>query len=86
MKISIHVSAMKHVFGRIIETAIELNVQIFMTSHSLEVIKAVLLCDSDLQQSMRMLTLANVDGEIKVRNVDGAKAVQLLDEYGLELR
>lgn len=57
-----------------------------MTSHSLEAIKAVLLCDSDLQQSMRMLTLANVDGEIKVRNVDGAKAVQLLDEYGLELR
>lgn len=83
---AIHVSAMKHVFGRIIETAIELNVQIFMTSHSLEAIKAVLLCDSDLQQSMRMLTLANVDGEIKVRNVDGAKAVQLLDEYGLELR
>lgn len=83
---AIHVSAMKHVFGRIIETAIELNVQIFMTSHSLEAIRAVLLCDSELQQAMRMLTLANIDGEIKVRNVDGAKAIQLLDEYGLELR
>ncbi len=83
---AIHVSAMKHVFGRIIETAIELNVQIFMTSHSIEAIRAVLLCDFDLQPSMRMLTLANVDGEIKVRNVDGVKDVQLLDEYGLELR
>lgn len=82
---AIHVSAMKTVFRWIIETAQQLNVQIFMTSHSLEAIEVVLKC-CDEPQNMRMITMVNVDGQVKVRNVDGVKAIQLSDEYGLELR
>lgn len=82
---AIHVSAMKSVFGWIIQVARKLNVQIFMTSHSLEAIETVLkVCDKP--EDLRMLTLIKRDEEIKVRNVDGTKAIQLLDEYGLELR
>ncbi|MFI3172215.1 MAG: AAA family ATPase [Eubacteriales bacterium] len=82
---AIHVSAMKSVFEWIIQVARKLNVQIFMTSHSLEAIETVLkVCDKP--EDLRMLTLIKRDEEIKVRNVDGTKAIQLLDEYGLELR
>lgn len=83
---AIHISAMKNVFSWIIETAVKLNVQIFMTSHSIEAIEAVLKCCPVLQTDIRMITLVKVDDEIKVRNVNGEKAIQLLDEYGLELR
>lgn len=83
---AIHITAMKQVFKWLIETAISLNVQVFMTSHSLEAITSVLRCNKGLQKEMRMITLANVGNEVKVRNVDGEKAIQLLDEYGLELR
>ena len=83
---AIHITAMEQVFKWLIETAISLNVQVFMTSHSLEAITTVLRCNKELQKDMRMITLVNVDNEVKVRNVDGEKAIQLLDEYGLELR
>jgi len=83
---AIHVSAMKNVFEWIITTAVALNVQIFMTSHSIEAIESVLKCSPELQMEIRMITLVKVEEQLKVRNVDGEKAVQLLDEYGLELR
>lgn len=83
---AIHISAMKPVFSWIIETAIKLNVQIFMTSHSIEAIETVLKCSQELKENIRMLTLVKSEGEIKVRNVDANKAIQLPDEYGLELR
>lgn len=83
---AIHISAMKNVFGWIIETANILNVQIFMTSHSIEAIESILKCSPILQNDMRMITLVKVDNTLKARNVNGEKAIQLLDEYGLELR
>ncbi|SFR71192.1 AAA family ATPase [Anaeromicropila populeti] len=83
---AIHISAMKDVFSWIIDTAVKLNVQIFMTSHSIEAIESVLKCCPVLQTNIRMITLVKVEDEVKVRNVNGEKAVQLLDEYGLELR
>lgn len=83
---AIHVSAMKSVFEWIITTAVALNVQIFMTSHSIEAIESVLKCAPELQKEMRMITMVKVENQLKVRNVDGEKAVQLMDEYGLELR
>lgn len=83
---AIHVSAMKGIFELILETAIKYNVQIFMTSHSIEAIKTVLECCPEVRKDIRMITLVKVDDQIKVRNVDGEKAIQLADEYGLELR
>lgn len=83
---AIHVSAMEKVFRWILETADKRNVQMFMTSHSLEAIRTVLKCSPALRKDMRMITLVRVEGELKLRNVDGEKAMQLCDEYGLELR
>ena len=83
---AIHTSAMENVFGWILKMAKKLNVQIFMTSHSIEAIETVLKCCPELQEDIRMITLVKVDDAIKVRNVDGKKAIQMMDEYGLELR
>ena len=83
---AIHASVMGKVFKWIIETASMLNVQIFMTSHSLEAISSVLKWCPEMQKDIRMITLVNTDNGVKVRNVDAPKAVQLMDDYGLELR
>lgn len=83
---AIHVSIMGDVFKWIIETAVKLDVQIFMTSHSIEAISEVLKCCPNLQKDIRMITLVRAEDDIKVRNVDAVKAIQMMDEYGLELR
>ncbi len=83
---AIHISVMGNVFKWIIENAAKLNVQIFMTSHSLEAINSVLKCSPEMQKDIRMITLVNTENGVKVRNVDAIKAIQLMDEYGLELR
>ena len=83
---AIHVSVMGKVFKWIIENASKLNVQIFMTSHSIEAIESVLKCCPEMQNDIKMITLVDTENGLKVRNVDAAKAVQLMDDYGLELR
>lgn len=83
----IHTSAMESVFKWVLLIAKKFNVQIFMTSHSIEAIETVLKCCPEVQDRMRMITLVRTDEEkIGVRNVNAQKAIQLLDEYGLELR
>ena len=82
---AIHVSVMGKVFKWIIENAAKLNVQIFMTSHSLEAINSVLKCCPDMQKDIRMITLVNTEDGVKARNVDALKAIQLMDEYGVEI-
>lgn len=37
-------------------------------------------------KDIRMITLVNTEDGVKARNVDALKAIQLMDEYGLELR
>lgn len=83
---AIHNSAMENVFSWILNTAKKMNVQVFMTSHSIEAIETVLKCCPNIQDEMRMITLVNVEDVVKVRNVNAKKAIQLLDEYGMELR
>lgn len=83
---AIHVSVMGKVFQWLMETAVKLNVQIFMTSHSIEAISTVLKCRGQLQDNIRMITLVNTKDGVKVRNVDAKTAVRLMEEYGLELR
>lgn len=81
----IHVSIRQKVISWIMNIAKEFNVQIFMISHSIEAIKVVLQCIDSLKD-IRVITLVKANTAIKARNVDGEKAIQLLEEYGLELR
>lgn len=83
---AIHTSAMENTFKWILKTCKKLNVQVFMTSHSIEAISKVLKCCPDMEKDIRMITLADTKNGIKARNVNGSKAIKLMDVYGLELR
>lgn len=83
---AIHYSEMKHIFYWLIRTAIELDVQIFMTSHSKEAILAAIESCPEYQEKMRMITLGKTKSGVKARIVDGKKAIQLSEKYELELR
>lgn len=83
---AIHTTAMDKTFKWILETCKKLNVQVFMTSHSIEAVSKVLKCCPDMQKDIRMITLVPTDDGVKIRNIDAEKAVRLMDEYGLELR
>lgn len=83
---AIHTSAMEKTFKWILQTCKRLNVQVFMTSHSIEAISKVLKCCPDMKNDIRMITLVDTQEGIKIRNVNATKAIQLMDDYGLELR
>lgn len=83
---AIHTSAMEKTFKWILETCKKLNVQVFMTSHSIEAISKVLKCCPEMENDIRMITLVETNEGVKARNVDGSKAIKLMDVYGLELR
>ena len=46
---AIHTSAMDSVFSWLLKSAIKLNVQVFLTSHSKEAIEMVIQCDDELK-------------------------------------
>lgn len=83
---AIHTTAMKRVFRWILKTCIRLNVQVFLTSHNEEAIHKLLVCEPDLQDKMRVITLVKSGDETKARILTGKKAVQVETEYGLDLR
>lgn len=83
---AIHTSAMNHIFSWILQSAQKLNVQVFLTSHSLEAIGRVLRCDPQLQDKINLYTLYKKDGKNLVRKMCCAEAVKAQDDWGVELR
>lgn len=83
---AIHTSAMTETFKWILETCKKLNVQVFMTSHSIEAISKVLSCSDELIDNIALFTLYKTDNNIKVRRLEGRKAIEAKEEMGLELR
>lgn len=83
---AIHTSAMDHTFKWILETCVELNVQLFLTTHSEEAIDKVLKCSPRLQDKIKVFTLYKNQDETVVRTLDAIKAIEIKDEMGLELR
>lgn len=83
---AIHTSAMDSVFSWLLQSAVRLNVQVFLTSHSKEAIDKVLHCSSDLQPYINLYTLYNYDGKNYVRRMSCEEAINAKDNLGLELR
>lgn len=83
---AIHTSAMNSIFSWILQSAQTLNVQVFLTSHSLEAIGKVLRCDPELQDKINLYTLYNKEGENLVRKMSCMEAVEAQDDWGVELR
>ena len=84
---AIHTSAMDSVFSWLLQSAIRLNVQVFLTSHSnKEAIDKVLRCSPDLQPYINLYTLYNYDGQNYIRRMSCEEAINARDNLGLELR
>lgn len=83
---AIHTSAMDSVFSWLLKSAMKLNVQVFLTSHSKEAIEKVLKSDKELQPYINLYTLYNYQGENLVRRMECEEAVNAQDNLGLELR
>lgn len=83
---AIHTSAMNHIFSWILQSARALNVQVFLSSHSLEAIGKVLRCDAALQDKINLYTLYNKEGKSLVRRMSCQEAVKAQDDWGVELR
>lgn len=83
---AIHASAMKNTFQWILRTCLDLNVQVFMTSHSIEAINKVLKCDDDLRDEINLYTLYKQDSKSFVRKMNCEEAIRAQDEWGMELR
>lgn len=82
----IHSSCMEQVFGLLLENAISLNVQVFMTTHSKEALDKVIHTSSHLQKKINLYTLYKREGQNLVRAISSQEAVEFEDELGLELR
>lgn len=82
---AIHTSAMNSIFSWILQSAQTLNVQVFLTSHSLEAIGKVLRCDPKLQDRINLYTLYNKEGENLVRKMSCMEAVNAQDDWGVGL-
>lgn len=83
---AIHTSAMDSIFSWILQSAQRLNVQVFLSSHSLEAIGKVLRCDSGLQDKINIYTLYNKEGKNLVRKMNCMEAIKAQDDWGVELR
>ena len=83
---AIHTSAMDTVFQWILKACIDLNVQLFLTSHSKEALEKILTCEPELQDNMRVITLVKREHGTKARMLTGREAVEVQNDYGLELR
>lgn len=83
---AIHTSAMNNIFAWILQSAQKLNVQVFMSSHSLEAIDKVLKCSPELQDRINLYTLYNKEGKSLVRKMSCTEAIKAQDDWGVELR
>lgn len=83
---AIHTTAMNCVFEWILKACMKFNVQLFLTSHSLEAIEKVLKCCPDLSDHINLYTLYRKGNQTLVRSLSCAEAIEANDKLGLELR
>lgn len=91
---AIHIDALVDVFEWFIKACKKYKVQVFMTTHSIEVIDSILKSQNNLnnieflRDSLRIITIKNSvdENKTKARNLNGLKAYESREDFGLELR
>lgn len=84
----IHVSAMNRVFSWLVTACKKFNIQLFITTHSLETLDQFLLCDKEIisSDSVRVVTLVKKHSNTIARILSGEKALKARNNYDMELR
>lgn len=83
---ALHTSVMQKVFKFVAETAKEQNVQLFLTTHSLEAVDKFLSADDDLIDDISIIRLNKKENKTYARIMSGKEAVKNREEYNMELR
>ncbi|MBP0962610.1 MAG: ATP-binding protein, partial [Oscillospiraceae bacterium] len=83
---AIHTSAMDTIFSWLLNNAVKMNVQVFLTSHSKEAINRVLRCDDSLSEKISYYTLFNYDDKNLIRKLSCSEAIKLQDQGGVDIR
>ena len=86
LETAIHTSAMDTLFSWLLVSALKLNVQVFLTSHSKEAIDKVLRCNDELASDINIYTLYKTQDENLVRMLTRQEAIDVQENLGLELR
>jgi AAA15 family ATPase/GTPase len=83
---SIHPNAMSQVFKFMLSTCKKRNIQLFLTTHSIEALDYMLGCDGAELGDIRVITLKKNNNKIYARIIDGIAAEKLRINNNAELR
>jgi len=83
---SLHTTAMKYVFKFMLEIAKELNVQLFLTTHSIEAIDTLLRSDEENVDRLNVIRIRKDEDKMYAQTIDGAEALRIRKNYKMELR
>ena len=83
---AIHTSIMQKVFRFMVEVAKKENVQLFLTTHSLEAVDKFLYANEDMLDDISIIRLKKKDNKTYAKVTSGKKALENREEYNLELR
>jgi hypothetical protein len=82
----IHVSVLQPVFQWLTRTAIDLDVQIVATTHSLEAVDAIAIAVGKSSDFLVTYHLLQTEQETQVKRIDGELLLRLRRERGLDVR
>jgi AAA15 family ATPase/GTPase len=83
---SIHPNAMGQVFNFMLSTCKKRNIQLFLTTHSIEALDYILGCDGAKLGDTRVITLKKNNNKTYARIIDGIAAEKLRINNNAELR
>lgn len=88
--VGFHPTAQKSFCSHVIRAAIQNQVQLFLTTHNIEFMDEFLSAAQELEyevrKDIRIITLREYEGVIKIRNIDAEQSKRARDDYDLELR
>ena len=85
---ALHTSVMENVFKFVILTCKKLNVQLFLTTHSIEAVDKVLKCAGDEIDNIRIITLKKdeeSEGTLS-RSLKGSEVLEDRENFDFEVR
>lgn len=87
VEVGIHVTALTNVFSWLVKAARRLNVQVFVTTHSLEALDAITFSDNDrAEEDIVVFRLTQAEEKTESKRLSGDLLRRLRFERGLDVR
>jgi len=83
---ALHTTAMAQVLKFMLTVAKDLNVQLFLTTHSLEAIDTLLKCDEENVDRIKVVRIRKKENRVYADTIDGAESLYFRKKYKSELR